>query len=315
MNRNSQTNFTGDVEMDYFNLFGLSDGILCRVFKHFNDLDLLTVTKVCKRFKAIAKDAFAMKYSGESFEMYYNVTVLTDDTTEEPKPYWPIFNTFGDSLLALNVDFKDLSKIVQKHWLIRTINRKCSAVVKLGITRNIETNFISLKGFCPIFSTLTHLTLYELTMKNSEWARAAYPLLKKFKLDNVKGFDQLDFNQFIANNRQLEALYVIRCDGFQLDVLQRLSRTKMIELKSLELDTADGAIEDEMINLEKLESLSITVGHQTIINVLRAIEKGCKKLHSLKIDRVRFDYKMNIARGDVIDVICSFERLKQLDVS
>lgn len=79
----------------------------------------------------------------------------------------------------------------------------------------------------------------------------------------MKDFDQSDFDQFIANNGQLEALTVVRCDGFKLKFLQRMNN-RMKQLNSLKLDTDDYDANvfqrDETINLENLESLKLTVG-------------------------------------------------------
>lgn len=307
------------MDTDEFNLLDFSEKIMSKILVHLNDTDLFTVTKVCKRLKAFARDAFALKYNGQSLSKYYVVTVNTDDVTQEPKPYWPFFNTFGDKMMALSlnlhIDFMHCSKMVRNHWLFRTVEQKCSALKKLNVTLNGEEAPISLTGMIPIFSKLTHLTLHKMKMKNSKWTLNEYPTLICFQAIRVKGFQQPDVHEFIAKNPQLQQISLVRCEKIGLNVLEKMHETAK-ELRLLELITIDGAFttELEQIKMEKLESLKISVGNATIISILQVLARGCEHIRYLEVTPVKLDYKCKI-RGDIIDVICSFKKLRGLDVS
>lgn len=307
------------MDTDEFNLLNFSDQLLPKIFVHLNDTDLFTATKVCKRFKEISRDAFALKYNGQSLNKYYVVIVNSDDATQEPRPYWPFFNTFGDKMFALNlnlhIDFMHCSKMVRNHWLFRTIEQKCSALKKLNVTLNGEEAPISLTGMIPIFSKLTHLTLHKMKMKNSKWTLNEYPTLICFQAIRVKGFQQPDVHEFIAKNPQLQQISLVKCEKIGLNVLEKMNDTAK-EIKLLELITIDGvfSIELETIKMEKLESLKISVGYSSIISILQKLAKGCENLRYLEVMPVKLDYKCEI-RGDIIDVICSFKQLQRLDVS
>lgn len=42
------------------------DEVLLSIFGHLNDTALLNMTRVCKRFQRIAKEAFGKKYNGDT---------------------------------------------------------------------------------------------------------------------------------------------------------------------------------------------------------------------------------------------------------
>lgn len=307
------------MDTDEFNILHFSDQVLPKIFVHLNDTDLFTVTKVCKRFKTIARDAFALKYNGQSLGRYYVVTVNSDDATQEPRPYWPFFNTFGDKMTALSlnlhIDFMHCSKMVRNHWLFCVIERKCTALKKLNVTLNGEEAPISLTGMIPIFSKLSHLTLHKMKMKNSKWTLNEYSKLICFQAIRVKGFQQPDVHEFIAKNPQLQQISLVRCEKISLTVLEKMHDIAK-ELRLLELITLDATFSTELeaIKMEKLESLKMSVGHSTIIGVLQPLAKGCENLRYLEVQPIKMDYKCEI-RGDVIDVICSFKELRRLNVS
>lgn len=306
------------MQIDELNILNLQDDILMKMCLQLNETDLLNTTKVCKKLNTIARDAFGAKYNGDSEHKYYEVIVYSDDRTQEPKPYWPFFNTFGDKMTALKLNLHlncmHCSKIVRNHWLIRIIEKKCNALTKLKITLNGEEAPISVTGLIPILSQLTHLSLHKIRMKNSKWALNPYPLLVSFNAYRVKGFQPLALNDFFIKNPQLQHISMAWCDGVDLNVLETLHNTA-IELKSLDLITFDGTFSShvETIKIGNLESLKISVGHSTLIGILRAIANGCENLQHLEVTPVKMDYKCQI-RGDAIDVICSFKQLKRLDV-
>ncbi|XP_031629532.1 uncharacterized protein LOC116344861 [Contarinia nasturtii] len=306
------------METDDLNLMSISDEIFPKIFQHLNDTDLLTATRVCKRFRVIAIEAFTTKYNGENDDKYYSVIVYTDDATQEPKPYWPFFNTFGHRMtslkLNLHVDFMNCSVIVRNHWLIHTIEQKCNSLRKLKVTLNGEEAPISVTGLIPIFSKLTQLSLHKLRMKNSKWALNVYPSLTRFHAVKVKGFLPSDLDTLIKNHPQLQHLAIVRCDKIGLKVLEKMQNTAT-ELRALDLITFDGSFTSELeaIKMRKLESLKISLGHGTIVSILTAISKGCENLRNLEVMPVKMDYKCEI-RGDIIDVICSFKQLRRVDI-
>lgn len=308
------------MDMDDVTLMSMDEAIIQRIFSHLNDTDLLNATRICRQVKTIATEIFANKYNGESDDKYFEVTIYTDDSSQEPKPYWPFFTTFGYRMtslkLNLNIDFMNCTAIARSHWLIRTINRKCTSLSKLKVTLNGEEAPFSITGLSILFSKLTQLSLHKLRMTNSNWAVHTYESLTHFYAIKVKGFFPADLSILIRNHPRLQYLAIVRCDQIKLNILEVMHDTCK-ELLALDLITFDGSFMSELdeIQMPKLESLKISVGHgSSMVSVLSAVSKGCKNLQNLEFMPVKMDNNCEI-RGDIIDVISSFHRLRRVDVS
>lgn len=75
------------------------------VMIQLNEVSLLDMTRVCRRFRAIAKEAFAKKYTGKTDEDYYELRLFCENEIEEHKRYRPYFRVFGENMIAVDIRF------------------------------------------------------------------------------------------------------------------------------------------------------------------------------------------------------------------
>ncbi|XP_031627060.1 uncharacterized protein LOC116343241 [Contarinia nasturtii] len=323
------------MDTNEINLLDLPIEVLPEILQNLNDTDLLAATRVCKIFKTYAREAFALKYNGQTDDKHYTINIYTDDTRDEPKPYWPIFNTFGDKLIGLNLVFYRPC-ISANHWLFRVIEQKCCFTKKLIISKETENpigQFNSFDSFTSQFflslPKLECLTLKHLNIECSKWTRVTLPKLTSFNVENIKGLNQQDFIEFIKSNPQLQQLSMVSLRGIDLGIFGVVN-SALNELKSLQINPHYHGIlnEYQVPSLKKLETLKVAVGYllqnnmgfmQNIpihdpsnIRTLRSFTSNCKHIKHLKL--TPFQDEMCEMRADVIDVICSFDQLKRIDI-
>lgn len=328
------------MDTNEINLLDLPGEILSEIFKHLNDPDLLKATQVCKTFKTYAREAFTLKYNGQTDDDHYKIKIYTDDTKEEPKPYWPIFNTFGDRMIALNLVFFH-TRIRSSHWLFRVIAQKCCFVKKLIISKNrfkyddFNSHDSLSSEFFLALPRLSCLTLKYLSFERPKWSHVTLPKLISFRVESVKRFYRVDFIEFIKMNPQLQELSLVSVRGIEIDVFDDSLSGALKNIKSLEVIPYHDDILDkyQVRGLENLEILKVAVGYLLQNNVLsgsagsgagsipdpsnirtlKSFTSKCKQIKHLIL--TPYNHEICEIRADVIATICSFVRLQRIDVS
>lgn len=117
-----------------FNLNDFPNEILLEVMINLNDTGLLYVARTCKRFRAIAKQAFGKKYNSHA-KVNYEIKILCENVIDDEKIYRLFFRTFGKNMQAIEIVFDTYFCPVDKnHWICDSMQRYCSSLEKLHIT-------------------------------------------------------------------------------------------------------------------------------------------------------------------------------------
>lgn len=295
--------------VNHFRLYDLPNEILLKVMTQLNDVSLLDMTQVCRRFRAIAKDAFAKKYSGRTDDDYYKLKVFCENEFEEYKRYRSCFRVFGENMNAIDIRFFDDSPVPRDHWLIGLIHRFCTSLAKISIRDGQQ---LDLTVIIPRKSALTNLRLDGVGVSDHSWANIHYCRLTSFTVFHTIERHALD--TFLRNNRQIKHLE-FAYHSFHFNVFDLMSG-QLHELTSLrvlydDLEMIPSEALDS-IKLEALEVFEICADAGKALDVLKAISKGCKKLNRLSIqedsdDHISWD-------DDCIQAICEFKMLKSISM-
>lgn len=227
-------------------LLELSDEVLLNIMFHLNDTTLLNMTRVCKRFQAIAKDAFGKKYSGKSTDNYFKAKLFYENLIAERKQYQSLFCSFGERMIAIDIKFDD-GPVAQNRWIFAMIKRFCTKLSKVKIRGGYDVDL--LKMFHSI-SSLTHLKLADLHIAETQWSEYRHPNLMRFKAADL--YEHVQIVDFIRTNNQLQE----------------------IQLKHLEVDNFlpfIEAIESKCKNIRKLEMIELNediLWNSEIISIL-----------------------------------------------
>lgn len=294
------------------------DEVLLIVMSHLTDMSLLQMAQVSKRFRRIAKESFAKRYSGESRNQFYPLLVLCENEIENQRQNRPFFCTFGENIHAIEIDIDYGDNAVGKdilveddHWLYDSIPIYCTALTKLHI-RNARG--IYLTRFLRHLPTLTHLFLDTSTYLNHLWTQHSYPKLISFELVSSGHHDErnekCNLDEFFNKNRQLKRICMryCMCDENILDLLS----SGMNELESVELFSCYEIANQKSttINISKLKSI-VLVGVYSTFHVLNAISKGCKNIACLKMENMNWGDEWD---DDAIQTLCSLEKLTSLQI-
>ncbi|XP_055296438.1 uncharacterized protein LOC129565503 isoform X2 [Sitodiplosis mosellana] len=298
-----------DSEGNVSGLFDFPNEVLLPLMSHLNDTTLWNMTRVCKRFKAIAKEAFAKKYNGATGKDYYALEVYPANMTEQHKQYRPFFTIFGENMIAVKIKFIDKSPVANSHWIMGLIQRYCTTLVKIMITGTDEYDIDLSTTIVRMKTRLTHLHLVDLSIYNYSWIEHNYPNLIELYADNFKA-NQIE--RFIDNNRQLQKLCLtglfyatkaLHSFSGKLDQLMKLQIQCYADLEYSDTTTP--------IELCSLEALFVFFRDEPHTPLLRSIAEGCKNIVVLKIDNAHFDIYWN---DEMIDAMCGFGQLKSLSL-
>ncbi|XP_055297473.1 uncharacterized protein LOC129566013 [Sitodiplosis mosellana] len=289
-------------------LLDLSDEVLLRIFSNFNEIDLLNVAAVCKRFEVIAKDVFAERYNGKTDEKYYEIKLYPDNSKYDQRLHRKIIETFGNEIAAIKLNAEESSN---RHKLITLIGQHCRSTKYVIIKCDSES--FQLTHMIRSMQSLTRLTLKYLSSLNFYWADIHYPRLTYFSMEGVSCVDVEVLKRFVYINPQLKHLRIFDCRKFPLKVIQAL-RTKMKTLKSLEYESDENDFENNCrdVELEQLESLKIAVSATSMKKVLEAIARGSKNIKHLKVWFCEDEDEEDIAHNQLNEIIQLFGGLTSL---
>lgn len=213
-------------------LLELPDEVLLNIMFHLNDTSLLNMTRVCKRFQSIAKDAFGKKYNGKSSDNYFKVKFFYENIVAERKQNQSLFCSFGEKMVAIDLKFDD-GPVARDHWIFAVIKRFCTKLSKVKIRGGHDVDLLKMFHSLPI-SSLTHLKLADLGIAETQWSKYRHPNLIRFKAADL--YEHVQIVDFIRTNNQL----------------------REIQLKHLEVDNFLSfieAIESKCKNIRKLEMI------------------------------------------------------------
>lgn len=218
--------------MEIIDLLALSDEILLNIFRNLNEINLLNVAQVCKKFNVAAKRAIAAKYDGSSKDKCYNVWILPG--SEISNIHRKFFETFGDQVSPVHLRSNHRQSNIK---MIKLINRHCRQAKYVTISGTSSYYFFSVTKAIRGFSNLISLTLQDLSCTEFFWADERRPQLETLYIDAVKNIDVQVLKHILRINPQLKHLKVTNCSTFPVQVLQPL-RNHLNGLKSLEYDTS-----------------------------------------------------------------------------
>ncbi|XP_055310640.1 uncharacterized protein LOC129573736 [Sitodiplosis mosellana] len=187
-------------------LLDFPDEVLLNITIHLNDTTLLNMTRVCKRFKAIAKRAFTTKYNGTNESKYFAVRVFQENLIVERKQYQPFFSTFGEHMIAIEIRFSE-GNAARDHWIFAMIRRFCTNLSKMAIDEGDGLDLLKMFQSFPKPS-LTHLRLTNIVPANTNWSEYRHPNLIHLCVDDLYEFEQQDIVDFINTNTQLEKIHL-----------------------------------------------------------------------------------------------------------
>lgn len=255
-------NIAGDIE-----LLDFPDEVLLNIMVHLNDTTLLNMTRVCKRFKTIAKEAFSKKYSGKTNDQYFTVKLFYENLIVERKQYQSLFSTFGENMVAIDIWFTH-GPVARDHWILAMMQRFCSKLSKIEIGGGEEIDLLKVFRSLPNL-LLTHLCLANTAISNTNWSKYRYPNLIQLYVNELYEYDQQKIIDFISTNTQLQEIH-----------LQNLEIDNYVPIVE--------AIENNCKNIHKLEILEWnenilwnseminTLSNLTTLNVLKIDAHGLK---------------------------------------
>ncbi|XP_055297760.1 uncharacterized protein LOC129566146 [Sitodiplosis mosellana] len=277
-----------------FNLLDFSDEILLGIFANFNDINLLNLIRVCKRFKAIAKGAFDTKYNGNSDDNYYDINFHSNDSKDDQKLYRTFVKTFGNEMIAMRLN---LGRGFNRHKLLTLIGRCCRSTKYLIIC--CPRSRLNVLELIQSMSELISLTFYDFDrFANFDWVDIRFPHLKELYIGDEGHLDFRLLRQFLCIHQQLEHLSLIKCPRFPLRAIQAL-RFNMNRLKSLEYIAKDNNFGTNCreMKTEQPELLKISINGACIENVLRITAKQATS----SIERLTLCLDDNGNESDIIN--------------
>lgn len=292
-----------------FRLYDFPDEILLKTMISLNDVSLLDVTRVCKRFQRIAKDAFKKKYSGKTAESFFNLSIFCESDFDEYMRYRPFFIAFGDDMIAIEIRFFDDSRVAKNHWMIKMIQRYCTSLARISIFGGVQLDLTEIIG-SPLMTTLTHLKLNGVRFSDQTWANLYYSNLESFSTRYAIERNTID--SLLRNNRQIKHLDFAYCH-FDVDVVQSMSG-RLDELTSLSIQDFTPILGEtfDVISLPALESFHLCIDPDTTLAILDAFSEGCTKLKHLFVEE---NSHSHIAWNDRnIHNCCNFLTLEDLTI-
>ncbi|XP_055296435.1 uncharacterized protein LOC129565502 [Sitodiplosis mosellana] len=290
-----------------FGLYDLPDEILLPMMIHLDDSTLFNMTLVCHRFRAIAKEAFSKKYTGDG-DKFFNLEVNGTNAIADKTEYHPFFATFGENMAAIHINYSDPpgTTVDRNHWLIDEIQNCCTTLTHFCIVRGGKVNLTEFIRWVP---SLSHLYLENMTLLSQSWSRFTYPRLVCFHMSDVD-WEEKHLIQFISKNPQLEELNI--SDNFMetnMDFVYAFA--KLPKLKSLRLNfhgSEDLEEQSSLIKMDSLTAFQIFTSDASCMQILKAM-KPCQNL--VKIDMRAF----GSWDESVFITICQFKKLESLKIS
>lgn len=291
--------------------------VLVVIFDHLNLTSLLHMSRVSKRFRAIAKEAFGKRYSGENDDKFYELKIYADNLFEDKRKNLPLLRTFGENIQAIIITVYDNCKYIripmnESHWVYEVLKEFCTSLKKMNI---YELNSVNTTRILQQSPSLTHINFTDSNHLNHQWINYTYPNLISATFVGSNQICDDRFKKFLNNNRQLKELCVTLTKNEETNILD-LINGKFNELRTMEL-YSDQVYFDEYvmpdlesitIELPQLESVKLWDQYATV-TFLQAICKGCPNIIKLEILRLEEDWN-----DDATLAVCSLEKLTTLAI-
>lgn len=273
---------SNESDSDNFRLYDFPNEILLKSMILLNDVSLLDMTRVCKRFQKIAKSAFKKKYNGKTAESYFNLSIFCESDFDEYMRYRPFFITFGDDMIAIEIRFFDDSRVARNHWIIKMLQRYCTSLARLSIFGGVQLDLTGIIGSIQITTSITHLKLNGVKFLDQTWANLHYPILESFSTRYAIERNTID--SFVRNNHQIKHLDFAYCH-FDVDVVRSMCG-RLDELMTLSIQDFTPILGEtfDLISFPALESFHLCIDPDTTLAILDAISEGCKQLRHLFVE-------------------------------
>lgn len=187
-------------------LLSFPDEVLLNIMVHLNDTDLLYMTRVCKRFKAIAKEAFTKKYDGRNENKYFKANIFSENMIVERKQYQPLFCTFGENMVAIDFYF-NIGPVARNHWILALIQRFCTKLSKIEVAAFADIGLLQMFRSLPT-TTMTHIKLSQADIARSHWSQCQFPNLIRFHIENLGSYVPMHVLEFISAHSKLQEIHL-----------------------------------------------------------------------------------------------------------
>lgn len=295
--------------------------VLVVIFDHLNLTSLLYMSRVCKRFRTIAKETFGRWYSGEDDDKFYKLTIYaTDNLFEDKRKNLRLFRTFGENIQAIFIrvySFEHDTSIPMNelHWLYEVLEEFCTSLKKMKVH---QLNSVNTTRILQQLPTLTHIHFIDSSHLNHQWINYTYPNLVSAKFFGSNNYEHAihddHFKKFLNNNRQLKELCVTLTRNEETNILD-LINGKFNELRTMELysdvisdDNEMPDLESITIKLPQLESVKLW-DHYATVTFLQAICNGCPNI--IKLELLHLQEAWN---DDATMAVCSLKKLTTLAI-
>lgn len=174
-------------------LLEFSNETLQKLFSYMNDVELLDMSQVCKRFRDNAKQAWKLKHN-RYFSMKANISGSFG-------MYTPLIERFGEETTALSIDLCNVvSEMDIDDTIMRFIKEKYPSMECLIL----KNDSLDPRIIFDYFQDLTSLSLVNIISSNSSWTGLTYPHLLSFCTDSSTSNQPGDVRRFLENNQQLQ---------------------------------------------------------------------------------------------------------------
>lgn len=286
-------------------LNSLDDDCLHEVLKYLRLRDLCKVAEVCVRFKQIATQHFKTHHTQVNVVDLIEIGHTDDYDSDESEPSYEsedvewededwedmlpcsnnlkladhFFRNFGSMVkhLILSTDIVDHKN--DQDLLLKLTATHCTSLTNLELV-GLEVRNSVVGILCPLFASLTKLTLKNLTISNNfgkllsvcgelkslrldfilvgkeKWLRQSIPKLEALEINLILDLNEL-LNPIMALNENLKALSITLSNlpsSIFKTITHRLPRLESLLLHQGEWDNA---IEKNIQHLTKLKSLKI----------------------------------------------------------
>lgn len=214
-------------------LMDFPDEALLNIMIYLNDTTLLNMTRVCKRFKAIAKQAFTKKYNGKTKS--FTVELFQRNLIVEREQYQPLFAAFGQEMIAIAFQFpRHAYPVAPDHWIFAMVRRFCTNLSKIDISVCGKMDLLKMFQSLPK-STLKHLTISYTRAANAAWSTYQHPNLICFNVGEGCDFQSQQLIDFISNNAQLQEIYLENTDMTDYVPLLKVIQKKCKNIRKLKI--------------------------------------------------------------------------------
>lgn len=311
-----------DTDQD-FQLLDFAEEILMNIFSFFDDCTLIKSTKVCRRFKTIAKVAVQDKYNGKGNHQrnYYQLKEYADDADDQRIQHEPFFGTFANQIKAVQISF--FHRDVQiDNWMVGLIMEYCPNVLKLIVGQTVHRamqpsykwTVSYLEQIISWLPQLRFLQLNNINLNNSRWSENSCQSLSEIVFNHVDILDLQTLQNFLGHNRQLESfkfngLNHIKFAAFNGSNLREFIQERPLHILVRSVPGSTFLEDSPHVQMEKLKKISVG---NSYIDLFEKLAAGCENIESLTVFAMT-DY-IEIT-GNQLDAFLSLKQISSLNLN